>query len=260
MTNDTGRSESPKRVKSTRTLFTILDELRGREPAGVSELATALEMPKSTVHVHLKTLEEEGYLICDGDGYRLSLRFLELGGELRHRIDAFEVARSMVDELALETGEAAHLGIEEGGTRVLLYTSTLEDGLYDNSPAGYHTHIHWTAMGKTLLAKLSDDRVHAIVDQHGLPEATEQTITERERLFGELNAIRDRGYAVETDEHRNGLATISMATEPECADCGPVGIGISGPTHRITDKDADGELVDAIQNAINVTELELKYY
>lgn len=260
VTDDMARSDSAKRVKSTQTLFTILDELRELEVAGVSQLATALEMPKSTVHVHLKTLEEEGYLVKDGDEYRFSFRFLELGGETRQRLNAFRAAHSQVDELSLETGEAAHLGVEEGGKRVLLYSSTLKDGLYDNSPIGYHTHIHWTAMGKALLAKLSDDRVDAIIDEHGLPQATEHTVTDRDRLFEELEGIRERGYAIESDEHRDGLTTISMATEPDGTDRGPAGIGISGPTHRIVEKNAENELVESIRNAVNVVNLELRYY
>lgn len=260
MTKETGEGGSPKRIKSVQTMFEIIDELREFGSTSVSRLSDELDMPKSTVHVHLKTLEEEGYLVNDGDEYRMSLRFLELGGETRQQIDTFPVGRSAIDELALETGEAAHLGVEERGKRVLLYTSTLEDGLYDNSPIGYHTHIHWTAMGKALLAKLPNDRVHSIIDEHGLPEATDQTVTDRERLFEELEVIREQGYAVERDEHRAGLATISMATEPECSDQGPIGIGISGPTQRIADKNADDELVEAIQNVVNVVELELKYY
>lgn len=60
-TNDT--ESSAKRVQSMKKLFTIVDTLCDAESAGVSELAERLEMAKSTVHVHLKTLEEEGYLV-----------------------------------------------------------------------------------------------------------------------------------------------------------------------------------------------------
>lgn len=260
MTNEAARSGSAKRVKSTQTLFTIIDELREQECAGVSRLAAELDMPKSTVHVHLKTLEEEGYLIKDGSKYRLGFRFLELGGETRQQLDVFRVARSEIDELAAETGEVAHLGVEENGMRVLLYSSADDDGLYDNSPVGYRTHIHWTAMGKALLAKLSDDRVDAVIDEHGLPKATEHTVTDRDSLFEELDEIRQRGYAIENDEHRDGLSTISMATERGSACQGPAGIGISGPTHRIAEKNVDDSLVRAIQSAVNVVNLELEYY
>lgn len=157
MGKNTTRDGSGKRVKSTLTLFTIIDALRELEAAGASQLAEELGMPKSTVHVHLKTLEEEGYLINEDGEYRFSFRFLELGGETRHQLDAYRVSRAEVDNLPLETGEAAHFGVEERGQRVLLYSSTHDDGVYDNSPDGYYTHLHWTAMGKALLAELSDD-------------------------------------------------------------------------------------------------------
>lgn len=260
MTGPARENSTGKRIKSTRTLFTIIDALLERESAGVSELAAELDMPKSTVHVHLKTLEAEGYLLKDAGEYRFSLRFLELGGEIRHRLDVFRAARSEVDDLSLETGELAHLGLEERGKRALVYSSGHGSGVFDNSPDGHYTHMHWTAMGKALLAQLPDDRVDSVLDRHGLPEATEHTITDRGRLFEELDEIRDRGYATEHDEHRNGLSTIAVATARDTTDEAPAGIGISGPTQRITEKNSDDDLVKAIRNAVNVVDLELKYY
>lgn len=260
MTDDTAGDGSGKRVKSTRTLFTIVDALREHESAGAAALADELGMPKSTVHVHLKTLEEEGYLTNDDGAYRFSFRFLELGGETRHRLDAYRAARSEVDGLALETGEAAHFGVEERGLRVLLYSSTHDGGVYDNSPDGYYTNIHWTAQGKALLATLPDERVHKIVDEHGLPAATDRTITDRDRLFEELTAIRDRGYATEFDEHREGLGTIAAALEPDVTERGPAAIGLSGPSRRLKRKNEDGDLVEAVRSAVDVATLELEYY
>lgn len=260
MTDPAQESPSGKRIKSARTLFTIIDALRELEVAGASRLASELGMPKSTVHVHLKTLEEEGYLTSDDGEYWISFRFLEIGGETRHRLDSYRAARPEVDDVARETGETAHFGVEEGGKRVLLYSSTPDSGVYDNSPDGYYTHLHWTAMGKALLAALSDSRVDAIVDQHGLPEATVETITDRDRLFEVLEQIRDRGYALEYDEHREGLGTVAVALDREIRGRGPASIGISGPTNRLQSKNADGELVESVRNAANVVNLELEYY
>ncbi|MFC4987428.1 IclR family transcriptional regulator [Saliphagus infecundisoli] len=260
MGKDSPRDNAGKRVKSTLTLFTIIDALRDLRTAGVSQLAEELDMPKSTVHVHLKTLEEEGYLVNESGKYRFSFRFLELGGETRHQLDTYRVSRAEVDNLPLEIEEAAHFGVEERGQRVLLYSSARGDGVYDNSPDGYYTHLHWTAMGKALLAELSDDRIGNIVDEHGLPEATQQTITDREQLFEELAEVRNQGYATEFDEHREGLGTIAATLDSEKTEGGPASIGISGPTRRLQRKNADGELIDAVQSAVDVVNLELEYY
>jgi DNA-binding IclR family transcriptional regulator len=260
MTGDTSDGTSAKRVKSTQTLFTIVDELRRSGSAGVSELADRLGMAKSTVHVHLKTLEEEGYLTNDGEKYRLGLKFLEVGGQTRHRFDVFEAARPELDALASEVGEVTHLGMEEHGERVLVYSSQPTDGVFDNSPIGHRTKMHWTALGKALLAQLPQDQVDAIVDRHGLPGAAEQTITDRETLTAELERVAERGYAVGDAEHREGIKTIAMALDYDDSLDAPTAIGISGPKHRVTEKNQDGELVDALQQTVNVIHLKSKHY
>ena len=248
-----------KHIKAVSTMFDIVDGLCELERVGVSELAQHLEMPKSTVHIYLKTLEDEGYVINDGGTYRLSLQFLELGGAIRQQSSIFQAVRSQVDDLSTETGEVANLGVEEEGKRVLLYTSEPSDGVFDNSPTGQYTYMHWTALGKALLAQLSDDRVHAIVDQHGLPKATEHTITDRDDLFEELDGIRDQGYSIEDEERRQGIKAIAVGIQYE-EDPSPVAaVSISGPKRRIGDEQFD-DLLDAIKDAVNVIELKYKHY
>jgi DNA-binding IclR family transcriptional regulator len=256
-----GDRTSAKRVKSTRTLFTIVEALRDAETAGVSELADRLGMAKSTVHVHLKTLEEVGYLTNDGGNYRLGLKFLEIGGRVQHGLDVFHAAKPELDSLSAETGEVTHLGIEDQGERVIAYSAQPSEGVFDNSPLGHRTKMHWTALGKALLAELPDETVHDIVDRHGLPAAGEDTITDREELFAELERTAGRGYAFGDAEHRDGIKTIAMAFEydEELPDT-PTAIGISGPKHRVEDKNRDGELVDALRQTVNVIELKFKHY
>ncbi|MFD1572352.1 helix-turn-helix domain-containing protein [Halorubrum laminariae] len=52
------------KTKSVEKTFAIVEELREREGngAGVSELTDAVDIPKSTVHRHLSTLNELGYV------------------------------------------------------------------------------------------------------------------------------------------------------------------------------------------------------
>lgn len=264
MNGSEGRTTDPtsaKRVKSTRTLFTIVEELRDAETAGVSELADRLGMAKSTVHVHLKTLEEEGYLTNDGGQYRLGLKFLEIGGRVQHGLDVFQAARPELDGLSAEIGEVTHLGIEDRGERALAYSAQPPEGVFDNSPLGHRTKMHWTALGKALLAELPAEAVDDIVDRHGLPAAGEDTITDRAELRAELERTAERGYAVGDAEHRNGIKTIAMAFEydEELLDA-PTAVGLSGPKHRVEEKNRDGELVDALQRTVNVIELKSKHY
>jgi DNA-binding IclR family transcriptional regulator len=246
-------------IKAVQTMFRVVDGLRDLERAGVSELAQHLEMPKSTVHVYLKTLTVEGYAINEEGRYRPSMRFLELAGEMRQQLPIFQAVRSQVHDLSSETGEVANLGIEEGGMRVLLHSAEPSGAVFDNSPVGQYTFMHWTALGKAMLAQLPDERVNEIVDQHGLPRATENTITDRDELFEALDRTRERGFSIEDEERREGIKALAVKVQYD-EDPSPVAaMSISGPKRRLRREDYD-ELVGAVRNAVNVAELRFKHY
>jgi DNA-binding IclR family transcriptional regulator len=249
------------RIQALKRAFGIVDALSELQAAGVSELADHLDVPKSTVHVYLQTLEEEGYLLNSGGTYRLSHRFLEIGGELRHSSSLFQGARQEVDSLSTETGEVANLGVEEDGKRVLLYTAQPPEGMFDNSPTGQYTLMHQTALGKALLSQMSDDDVERVLDRHGLPAATDRTITERDSLLAELNDIREKGYSIEDEERREGIKAIAVPLQHEADDGEPVSaVSISGPKRRISASNADQTLVEALRDTANVIELKYKHY
>jgi DNA-binding IclR family transcriptional regulator len=242
------------------TLFDVVEGLQTLGTAGVSELADHLGRPKSTVHIYLATLVEEGYVIKEGDQYRSSLRFLELGGQTRKRMSIYEAARPEIDSLSRETGEVANFAIEEQGKRVLLYSSEPHEGVFDNSPTGQYTNMHWTALGKALLSQLSDDRVAEIVADHGLPEATPNTITDRDELFEELAVIRDRGFSIEDEERREGIKSVAVPVQ-HTDDSSPVSaVSISGPRRRIGEEQIKEQFLDAIMDTVNVIELKNKHY
>lgn len=252
--------ESTDGIGAVETAFEIVDGIQEMGKVGVSELATELDIPKSTVHAHLKTLEHTGHVLNDDGEYRLGLRFLERGAIVRQKLDLFEIAQPEVDELSRATGEVANLGYEERGQRVLLYTVEPERGIFDNAPVGQFTRMHWTALGKSLLAQQSDDRIDEIIDQYGLQRATPNTITDRDALFEEINAVRDRGYSIENEERREGIKSVAVPVGESGDDLDAGAISISGPKRRIGDTEIKPSLIDALRNAANVIELKYKHY
>ena len=260
MGTQTGEDRSDNRIQAVGTLFDVVEGLQELERAGVSELAEYLGRPKSTVHIYLATLVDQGYVMKEGDDYRTSLRFLELGGQTRKRMNIYEAARPEIDSLSRETGEVANFAIEEQGQRVLLYTSEPLEGVFDNSPTGQYTHMHWTALGKALLSQLPDERIDAIIDEHGLPEATKNTITDRDALFEELETIRESGYSIEDEERREGIKSVAVPVQVTEGDSPVSAVSISGPRRRIGEDEIEGSFLDAIMDTVNVIELKNKHY
>ncbi|CCQ33211.1 Transcription regulator protein [Halorhabdus tiamatea SARL4B] len=259
MSENEDESNSKNRIQSVENAFKIVDELKQRESASVSALARDLEIPKSTAHVYLQTLQDLGYVVQEDDKYGLSLRFLELGGHVRHDLNIYHAARTEIDDLSETLGEVATIGYEQNGLRVLVYRTEPTTGISDNAPTGEYTQMHWTALGKALLSRHSDAEVRDIADRHGLPAATEQTITDVDTLLEEIQTIRDQGYALEDEERVNGIRSIAVPIG-NTALGGNSAISIAGPKHRFNDDRIEDELLPELKNAANVIELEYRHY
>ncbi|RDZ52740.1 IclR family transcriptional regulator [Haloferax sp. Atlit-6N] len=245
-------------MKTTHKLFRIIEELRDRNGARVSELATELELPKSTVHRHLKTLEEREYVMKTGDLYHIGSRFLYIGMGVNNRHEAFAQIEPKVKALASETDERAQFMIEEHGYLVYIYRETGEHAVQTNTQLGKRMPIHATSGGKAILAQLTDDQIARIIERHGLPKITENTITDEDELYDELREIRDEGVSFNDQEYIEGLRSVSVPViKPNGQPLGA--IGISGPQNRFKGEFYREELPDKLLGVVNEVELNMKY-
>lgn len=252
-------SESwPKPIQATETSFRVLEALKQLDGCTVTELARELDLPKSTVHNHLCTLVENEYAVREEDTYRVGLRLLELGEYTRNRMTVYEVAKPEVIALADETGEQANLAVEEHGRGVYLCRDEGEDAVQTDAYAGMRSHLHCTALGKAILAYRPREEVDAILDRHGMPERTSATITDRETLYDELDAIRERGIAFDREERLDGLQCVAAPITND--DDRAIGaISVSGPTSRMQGKRFESDIPALLSDAANVIELNITF-
>jgi DNA-binding IclR family transcriptional regulator len=245
-------------VKTTKRSLDIIEALREMDGARLTQLADRLELPNSTVHSHLSTLVERDYVLKDGDIYRVSLRFLELGEHARTRRKIYERATPEVDELAAETGQVANLLVEESGWGVYLYSARGQNAVPLDIYPGKHVHLHATALGKAILAHLPESRVEDIVARRDLPARTDNTITDRETLFDELEEVRERGFAVDDEERVAGMRCVGTAVKSESGNV--IGaISVSGPTSALTGEHLTETVPEHLFSAANVIELKVAY-
>ncbi|MGB9958804.1 IclR family transcriptional regulator (plasmid) [Haloferax prahovense] len=250
MTDDANRP-----VKALLTMDEVVNVLDNAGRMGVTEIAERLDRPQSVVHDYLSTLTQLGYVVRTNGKYELGLHYLELGGRVRDRIPLYQVARPEVQRLAEESSsESVTLCVEERGMCVALdVVQSNESITYDWSPGSYF-HMHLSGAGKAMLASYPEQRVEAILDNHGLPARTEKTITERAELYEELEEVRERGVSFERGEYNTGMHTISA---PILDEEGKVlgGLSVSGPAHRMNEPDVEAELEDKLLSSVNIIEL-----
>lgn len=252
---------APKSDTHVRTIdraLRIIQALQEMDGGTVTEISNHVDLPKSTVHNHLQTLYTNEYVTQVDDEYSTSLRFLEHGGYTRNQMDIFQVAKPEIKTLAEETGELANLVVEEHGLGVYLYREHGEEAVELDSYAGKRQYLHSTAFGKAMLAFMREERVEEILDRHGLSARTEQTVTDRDELYEDLAAIRDRGFSYDDEESLKGLRCVAAPIQSTDGDV--IGaVSVSGPISRLSGDRFTEEVPDMLLSTTNVIEINMTY-
>ncbi|ELY50930.1 IclR family transcriptional regulator [Natronolimnohabitans innermongolicus] len=243
-------------LKSVRTTFKIVEFLKRETAGSVSEISAHLELPKSTVHSHLATLNQLGYLVNDDGTYRLGYRFVHLGRTIEQSHELRQIVSPTIETLAEETGEQAYFAVEENGLATNVAVAEGENSIRRRFLPGGQARMTSTATGKAILAHLSPERVDEIVRRWGMPPEAPNTITDEDELYTELESIRTAGIAYGRGESIKGVLEIAM---PILGDDGrPHGaVEIAGPIKRLDDEAYRETLVDEIETAVNEIEVNL---
>jgi DNA-binding IclR family transcriptional regulator len=264
MVNDsshpTAHEQTPRdRVKTAETLFDIVETIRELDGGNISEIADELGLANSTVHRHVRTLEDLAYLVNESGEYHIGLKFLGMGVYARHRKSAYKMVKPKIQELAEQTKETVQFVVEEHGDVIYVHRELGERGVKTpKSGVGKRIELHSAAAGKALLAQFPDEQVDRIIEMKGLPELTENTITDRDKLFENLESIRKRGYAFNREENTLGVNAVGAAATDQQAN--PVGaISISGPAHRMKGDWYEQELPDQLLTVVNEFEINIIY-
>jgi DNA-binding IclR family transcriptional regulator len=214
--------QSAERVLALLTLF---DE--SHTELGVTEMATAIGVHKSTASRLAAALERAGLLARSGRRYRLGLQVIRLGMLALRNFDLVAATQPAMEKLSRQTGETINLAVPDGAgiLNIAEIASTFILGC-SGGWIGRRTCPHAVANGKVLLA------YGAIPVPGTLDRLTSATITDHAVLYGELTRVREAGYATAAGELEDGLVAVAAPVFDAAGNC--VGaISVSGPGFRM---------------------------
>ena len=229
---------SPSSIKTVDRLVRILDCFTPAQPAwSLTELSTHLQLPKSTLHRFLVSLETYGILHRDlhDKRWRLGPRLFAWGSLAAESIDLRRIARPVMRDLVAATGETVILTAYYGQEVICIDKVETNHSVRMTLEVGTRRPPHAGASCKVLMAYLPGEEIRAIIRDKGLPRLCTNTITDPDELLTELGAIRERGYAhslEETDLGAWGVATPIRDWRGEVV----AAIGVAGPISRLTDQ------------------------
>lgn len=221
-------------VKSSERTIDVLEYLASTtEEPTLTQLSRTLQVPKSSLHKLLATLESRGWVETDlatHTRYRLGLRSLLVGTRYLEGDRILQALEPVLAQLSEIYGEAVHLGRLDGADVVYLAKRESKHPFRMYSAVGRRLPAHATAMGKAMLATRPWGEVDALLPRP-LPSLTPSTITSRDSLRHELATVAERGYAIDDEESGELLRAVAVPVRlyGESANA----ISISAPTMRL---------------------------
>lgn len=209
------RIDTPmQRVQAVERAVTLLRHISGAgAPVGIRECARALGLPRSAIHRIAYTLAATGMLETDAEGrYRLGPLASGIAGGFA---EEHQLLRTALRELETSLKDVtSHVGRLDGSRVLVLAAREGQGPVKVSVHAGDRYYVHCTAIGKALLAALTDTEIAEIIRVQGLPARTPHTITTLPALRRELAAAQKRGFAISMEESTLGVASIGAPIRP----------------------------------------------
>lgn len=250
--------EKQTTVQSLDRAFRLLD-IVSRSPGGIglSEAAAQAGLPKTTAYRLLAALGELGYLQKEPGGhYRMTLKLFHIAGRVVDDLDLVQLAQPVLDRLNAATTETVHLVVPDGSD--IVYVRKVEDSsssvrMY--SQIGRRRAMYCTAMGKSLMARMSEEQVAALWAQSDIQAHTPHTITTLPALLAELEQVRQQGYAVDNEENEIGVRCVA-ACITDRRNLGVGALSVSAPCRRM-DEARMAQIAQLVRSAAEELSIQL---
>lgn len=223
-------------VKSLAKALRLLDAL-GRSDSGTSiaALSKELKMGKSTIHRLLATLREFDLVWFDPgtSNYSLGTRILRWNDLLVRQNLVIRHGWPILRELVQACHETASLAVLEGTEVMFIARCESTQRLRMSEAVGSRNPAHCTALGKAILAALSEKDFLKVYDgTESLKAVTPNSITSRDKLWDHLRNVQQEGVAYDFEENVSGGVCIGTAIRNHTGNV-VAGMSLSMPTQRL---------------------------
>lgn len=203
--------ESERYVESVIKAMEILNCFEFHESLGLKQINEITAVNKSRIIRLCGSLEKMGYLKfnLETNKYLLGSRLLSLGKIYERNNTLISISRSILKELAVNTGESAGLFVIEDIYRVCIAREYGNQKIRYVIGEGQRIPIYGGASGKVLLAFCGEKLQSRILSKKALTRFTPNTIIDSRNVREELNTIRKQGYAFSSGERDPNAAALA---------------------------------------------------
>jgi DNA-binding IclR family transcriptional regulator len=143
-----------------------------------------------------------------------------------------KISRPVLEQLWRATGETVNLAVMEG--HEALYIDVLESAHTFRlvSKVGARRPLYCTALGKAMLAFLSEEEQQYLIAGESFERFTPNTLCRPTQLKKDLSLTRERGYSIDNEEVYLGSRCIAAPVFDQSGKVAAA-VSVSGPTMRV---------------------------
>jgi IclR family KDG regulon transcriptional repressor len=222
-------------VQSLERAFGLLEAIaQAREGIGLAELSRKVGLHSSTTFHLVKTMVALGYIRQDRDKrYRIGRALFALAAGALDEVELVSLATPVLEDLTEATGESGHFAVRSGDAIVVIAKTSGSGAFQLTNRVGVTRPAHGTALGKVLLAALTEGQLDRFLANHELTALTPKTITDPTLLRQEIREVARTGVAYDDGEFNAEVRCVAVPVHDFTGQV--VGaLGISGPIWRLS--------------------------
>lgn len=192
---------------------------RAARPIGLREVATALDVPRSTVYRLFNSLEAGQLVVKQGEQtYVLGPGIKRLAQAVPQGFDLVTLARPTLEALAAELQLSVKLSVLDQGEALVVLSAMAPAAYTVSTQVGRRFPLHAGASSKVLAAYMEPAALASALPAR-LEQHTQKTITRKSQLKAELQEVRAAGFATDKSEYANGVEAIAAPVYGPAGEC-----------------------------------------
>jgi DNA-binding IclR family transcriptional regulator len=199
-------------VKSAMRTLDLLELLAtSKNGLLLSDMSKALDIPVSSMHGLISTLEHRDYLVRDPSSlrYHFGPRFIQLVTSGSTNVDLVSLASTTLDRLQHECKEAVTMSVLQMDKIIFISNRSSSSIVQVVNEIGTSLPAHATGSGKVMLAHLLPEDIDRIYPEERLASKTEKTVPTKSELMDVLSKVKQQGYAYDEGESEEGVWAVA---------------------------------------------------
>lgn len=180
----------------------VLEFISGKRACTVTEIASAMEINKSTVSRIIKTFVQKDMVEINrvSGMYSIGPAILQMSNNYYKSRNILGSIKAVMEVLCRQVGESVHLCALSNDGAVILEQVESSNRLVVNAKIGNREPLFASAVGKCLLAFATEPERETMLKNIVYEKFTPSTIADEQQLLEELEKIRNNGWAADDNE------------------------------------------------------------